>query len=134
MIINLLRIIKPKPERVLTKENIDYLTDRDTLQQWSGRTLLERCILFHRRFADKKISKTKLHQTYRDHGIRNKVVKYTKFQPTQNAYKYESERRLARFGLQFAYKKDMKVLFLDEVNFTRHSNHRTAYSHKYENI
>ena len=121
-------------DRKLESKHIDFLTNKETLQAWSGRTLIERCILFHRSFVDKKISKTKLWKTYKDHGIKNKVVKYTKFQPSQHAAKYEGERRLARYGLKFAFKKKMKVLFLDEVNFTKHSNQRKTFSAKYENI
>ena len=57
--------IKPeKRVRQLDQEHVAFLTDARNLEAWSGKTLKERTVLFHRRFPDKRIAVTSLRRLY----------------------------------------------------------------------
>ena len=46
---------------------------------WAGKTLLERCALFHRRFPDRWLYPSKLTRLYHKHGIRRKKIRTHKY-------------------------------------------------------
>ena len=58
----------------LTQEHIDYLTDQQTLEEWAGKSLETRAVLFHRQYGEVKISAGQLFNVYRKNGIRYKLV------------------------------------------------------------
>ena len=62
----------------LSKEHIEYLKSPDTLNFWAGKTLEQRCVLFHRHFGNHRINSTLLRKFYALHKIRKKHVKFTK--------------------------------------------------------
>ena len=64
--------------RRLGPEHLQFLTSPHTLEQWSGLTMRQRTILFHRRFPDKRIAVTSLRRLYLRHGIRCKKVRLEK--------------------------------------------------------
>ena len=64
--------------RKLSPEHVQYLTSMHTLEQWSGLTMKQRTVLFHRRFTDKRIAVTSLRRLYLRHGIRCKKVRLEK--------------------------------------------------------
>ncbi len=74
-----LRPAKPptgdKLVRKLGPEHLNFLTSMHTLEQWSGLTMKQRTVLFHRRFTDKRIAITTLRRLYLRHGIRCKKVR-----------------------------------------------------------
>ena len=53
-----------KRVRQLDQEHAAFLTDERVLEAWSGKTLKERTVLFHRRFPDKRIAVTSLRRLY----------------------------------------------------------------------
>ena len=61
--------------RELGPEHVQFLTSMRTLEQWSGLTMKQRTVLFHRRFPDKRIAITTLRRLYLRHGIRCKKVR-----------------------------------------------------------
>ena len=61
--------------RQLGPEHVRFLTSMHTLEQWSGLTMRQRTVLFHRRFTDKRIAVTSLRRLYLRHGIRCKKVR-----------------------------------------------------------
>ena len=63
------------PIRKLNQEHIDFLTSDQTLEIWAGKTMLERTVLFHRRFPDKRIAATSLRRLYLAHKIKRKKVR-----------------------------------------------------------
>ena len=68
----------PSGDRLVRKlgpEHVQYLTSLHTLEQWSGLTMKQRTVLFHRRFPDKRIAITTLRRLYLRHGIRCKKVR-----------------------------------------------------------
>ena len=64
--------------RKLGPEHLEFLTSMHTLEQWSGTTMKQRTVLFHRRFTDKRIAVTSLRRLYLRHGIRCKKVRLEK--------------------------------------------------------
>ena len=64
--------------RKLGPEHVKFLTSLHTLEQWSGLTMKQRTVLFHRRFTDKRIAVTSLRRLYLRHGIRCKKVRLEK--------------------------------------------------------
>jgi hypothetical protein len=68
-------ITPEKMVRVLSKEHIDFLLHLRTLELWSGKTLKQRTVLFHRKFTDKRIAVTSLRKLYVKHGIKRKKVR-----------------------------------------------------------
>ena len=61
--------------RVLDHEHIAFLTDHNTLKEWAGKTGKERCLLFHRRFPNKRLAITTLRRIYAKHKIKRKKVR-----------------------------------------------------------
>ena len=59
----------------LEQEHIDFLTNKDTLQLWAGKTLKQRTVLFHRMFPNKRIAMNSLRRLYLKHGIKRKKVR-----------------------------------------------------------
>ena len=75
---------RPKKQdlsRRLEQIHIDFLTSSKTLELWSGKTISERCILFHRNFPNKKIAPTSLRRFYLQHKIKRKKVRQEKYLP-----------------------------------------------------
>ena len=64
--------------RFLKKEHIEYLTSPETLNLWSGKSIVLRCILFHRHFGNCRINRTLLRKVYSMHKIKRKKIKLTK--------------------------------------------------------
>jgi len=65
---------KAKVERVLEEQHIAFLTSQETLKAWTGYSLAQRCVLFHRRFPNKVMSAMSLCRLYKKHQIKRKVV------------------------------------------------------------
>lgn len=57
-----------------------FLLSDETLMQWAHKSLDERCILFHRKFPEVKISPSYLSILYRKHGISRKRIVFVKKQ------------------------------------------------------
>ena len=55
----------------------------ETLRQWAGRSLEERCKLFHRRFPELRISLYSLRKIYRLHHIKKKKLRMGKVPTNQ---------------------------------------------------
>lgn len=50
--------------RFLSAEHVEFLLDPDTLHNWIGLSLEERCIMFHRHFGNHRINETLLRKFY----------------------------------------------------------------------
>ena len=80
-----------KRVRLLDQIHIDYLLCPKTLEEWSGLTLKERTVRFHRRFTDKRIAITSLRRLYLKNGIKRKKVRQEKPSPHANRPQYKAE-------------------------------------------
>ena len=79
--------------RQLDEEHYVYLLDPRTLERWAGKTLAERCRLFHRRFTNKRIAVTTLRRFYLKHGLRRKKVRQEKYMPANHRANYQRKCR-----------------------------------------
>ena len=75
-------------QQSLNPEHIDYLVSAESLRLWSGLSLRDRAILFHRRFIDAKITPSQLRNLYRKFGIKKKKVRFVKplINPSKEKY------------------------------------------------
>ena len=78
------------------------MADEATLRQWAGKTLAERCVLYHRRFSHKKLSPSALCRFYRAHRIKRKVIVKYKTPPTHKKEKYDQMLVEAKTALKMA--------------------------------
>ena len=107
--------------RKLEQEHIAFLTSHDTLQLWAGKTLKMRTVLFHRMFPDKRIAMSSLRRLYLQHGIKRKKVRQEKYLPGHVQLNFDDRRRDCVVDLDRAVKEKRKLIFLDEINFTKRS-------------
>ena len=70
-----------KQVRKLEEEHVAFLLNERVLEQWAGKTMKERTVLFHRRFPDKRIAVTSLRRLYVKHKVRRKRVRHEKVLP-----------------------------------------------------
>jgi hypothetical protein len=106
---------------MLDPVHVNFLLSPDTLISQAGKTMQERTILFHRKFATKTISKTALWRLYKDNGVKRKSIKINKTAPPPSIHNYEDQRQKA-LGLVTSAKKSMlPIIFLDEIIFSKHT-------------
>src|SRR3569623_103373 len=85
------RKVIAKQRAKLNEEHKEYLLKETTLRQWSYLSLAQRCVLFHRQFPELKISHSLLFRFNREHRIRYKKIKRTKFEVDFNVSKYREQ-------------------------------------------
>ena len=81
-----------------------------------------------------KITQNILQRLYAKYQIRRKVVRMVKVPPPGKAHDYERLREMASMKLQAAVDKGVKVIYVDEVAFTKKTIQTRDYSNKYENL
>ena len=79
--------------RRLDQMHEDFLRNPRTLELWSGKTLKERAVLFHRKFPNKKIAVTSLRKFYLRNKIKRKKVRQQKYQPGHLLADYQTRCR-----------------------------------------
>ncbi len=120
--------------RKIGPEHVQYLTSMQTLEQWSGLTMKQRTVLFHRRFTDKRIAVTSLRRLYLRHGIRRKKVRLEKVmtQRVRRNFVQNCQRLLAEMEQA---KHDGRILvFADETLFTKRAVKLREWSAKSTNL
>ena len=90
-------------------------------------------MLYHRKFPHKKISTRKLCEFYKRHSIRRKVITKYKSPPADSKQRYDQIHRVALAALQSAWSAKEKVVYVDEVVFTKHTMPRLDYQIKHVN-
>ena len=116
--------------RFLTSEHKDFLLDPKTLQDWIGRSLKERCILFHRHFGNHRINPTLLRKVYKMHGIKRKKIKWVKRINSEKETEYEQWRLDLKLKLAEFRRNHYRIIFLDETIFTTKTIRRFEYTEK----
>ena len=125
---------KDHTDRKLEEEHVAFLVDPRTLQQWAGKSLVERCVLFHRKFPNKRVSAMKLCRMYRQHHISRKVVKRYKGVSVNKWEQYLEWQEESWNALKLARKNNQRILFVDELVFTKQTIPRLDYASKGNNI
>ena len=104
--------------RFLKQEHIDYLIHPKTLQQWSGKSLQERCTLFHRHFGNHRINQTLLRKVYALHKIKRKRLKLTKYIKPEKEEEYEIWRQGMSERIKKLKEEGYRIIYVDECGFT----------------
>jgi len=84
---------RDRPERIIEAEQEAYLKDPAILRAWAGRSLIERAILYHRRFPHKVISPMELCRFYKRNKIKRKAVTRYKTATPDKQAEYEARQR-----------------------------------------
>ena len=79
--------------RIIEDEQAAYLKAPATLRAWAGRSLAERSILYHRRFAHKTITAMELCRFYKRNKIKRKAVTRYKTATPEKRAEYEARQR-----------------------------------------
>ena len=82
----------------------------------------------------KRLAVTSLRRLYLKHGVKMKKVRQEKMMPMSQWKNFDEDRSEVVDKLQEARKEGRKVIFLDEICFTKRSFLGTCWSKKYENI
>ena len=104
--------------RFLSAEHVEFLLDPDTLHNWIGLSLKERCIMFHRHFGNHRINPTLLRKFYLQHKIKKKKIKWVKHINPDKEQEYEEWRINIKQELEDLRKEHYRIIFLDEAVFT----------------
>ena len=120
--------------RKLEKEHVDFLLDQRTLERWSGLTMKERTVMFHRQFPDKRIAVTSLRRLYLKNKIKRKKLRQEKVMPPEQKLEYAESCREVLAQLEQAKTEQRLILYLDEVNFTKLSLMKREWSAKNSNL
>ena len=105
-----------------------------TLRAWAGRGLRERAVLFQRCFPDRSITHWQLRRIYKANGIKRKVIRVTHMPANKNDGRYDHLIDAMRSKVQYAVNASRKLLFIDEVCFTKHTQKTCEWSNKRHNI
>lgn len=114
--------------RFLTAEHVDFLKAPETLQQWTGRTLKERCVLFHRHFGNHRINPTLLRSFYQLHKIKRKRVKFVKTIKPGKEEEYEEWRQELAERIAELKAQHHRIIYLDESLFMTDTIQTMEYS------
>jgi transposase len=123
--------IERKPR--LTNAHTDYLTSQATVDAWAGYSLDERASLFMKQFPGQPMTGGRLWHLYHRQGIRFKVVKSVKEAPPHRAVLIPAQCRAALAELRRAQAEDRKIIWIDEVMFTKHTNMKSDWNARYRN-
>ena len=93
--------------------------------------MAERAALYHRRFSHKKITATQLAQFYKQHSITRKAIRKTKGTRPSQMHELPEMLKNAWEPLIEALAHGEKVIYVDEVAFTKQTWKTLEYFPKY---
>ena len=114
--------------RFLKQEHIDYLRNPDTLALWVGKSLDERCVMFHRHFGNHRINQTLLRQFYQKHKIKRKRIKLTKQIKPDRENESEQWRLAVKERVSDLKGAGYRIIYLDECFITSKTMMTMSYS------
>ena len=120
--------------RRLDQEHVAFLTSMHTLEQWSGLTMKQRTVLFHRRFTDKRIAVTSLRRLYLRHRIRCKKVRLEKSMTQRVRRNFRQSCQALLEEIEQAKREGRILVFADEICFTKRSLKLHEWSSKNTNL
>ena len=119
--------------KVLEPKHIKYLTSNFTLKRWAGKSLDERASLFSSKFSDKSITGSSLWHLYHKHGIKFKLVAVKKIPSKDKREQIKAETKVAFDELDTARRLQLKVVYCDEIMFTKATAKKRDWSSKGNN-
>jgi len=128
LILTFLFSCRGKKEFLLEERHTEFLTSEETLRKWAGLSLSDRAARFHSKFPSKKITAMGLCRLYKARKIKRMTVRRKKDFPEHNRLKYEIQRLGAVNLVDEAISNGDKIVFCDEVNFTKTTVQRLEYT------
>ena len=120
--------------RRLDERHRAFLLSPQTLERWAGKTLKERTVLFHRIYTDKRIAVTTLRRLYLRHGVRRKKVRQEKVLPGSMRAEFQQRCRTLLDKLAEVKARGLRLVWLDEVSFTKRSINMREWSGRNSNL
>ena len=105
-----------------------YLRNPLRLKRWAGKSVKERCVLFHRHFGNHRINPTLLRKVYQIHKIKSKRIKKVKLINPFKEIEYENWRLQIKDEIQKLKLEGKKMIYLDECVFTSKTMKTTDYT------
>ena len=103
----------------LTQQHLDFMVAPGTLRIWSGMTMKERQVMFHRQYPVTKISMYHLRLVYKQAGVKNKMIRMKKQVPTYLGDKINKEANEAYSALKAAKNDGSRIVYIDELCTTK---------------
>ena len=97
-------------------------------------TLKERCDTFELLFHPKKLCPTTLRRIYLKNHITRKSVKELKPLDRNKASQYREQKEKLLSDIRKAKQEHRKIIYLDEITFTKKALLFKTFSHRYTNI
>jgi transposase len=92
-----------------------------THEIWAGLSMKEKCRFFQIRFPGKLIAPVTMERFFKEHRVRNKVVKVVKYTPPADKHKVEEQKQAALANLKAARELQLEVVYQDEIVFSKRS-------------
>ena len=118
----------------LQQQHLKFLTSQETLSAWVTKSIVERTALFHRSFPDKFIKLWRLHKVYQANLVKKKVIRVTKMPEKKQDGRYDVLKSDMVSRLQSSMKRNRKIIWLDEVMFSKTSALTHAWSKRLTNV
>ena len=113
-----------------TPEQIQYLCDNKTIEEWVGYTLRQRCKAFEMKFPDTKMTLYHLTKIYREVGIRKKKIRKTKIVDPSRHQHIKEEAVKAHEQLTSLRQQGYRIIYIDEMCVTKSTIPTHEYSMK----
>ena len=120
--------------RFIKKHEVEWLINDNTLRNQTGMSLQDRCDQFSREFPQAHINRTLLRQIYVRHGIKKKCLKWYKQAVNRDPEKERQQYITMKRQLTKAKNDGYRVVYIDEICFTRTTVPKTEYSAKNKNM
>ena len=93
----------------------------------------DRALLFHRKYIDAKVTASQLRSLYRKFGIKKKKVRQVKPFDNPSKEKYPTTPQEILEKLDKAKMEGRLLFYIDEVNWTKHTNQDLDWSRMHSN-
>ena len=123
-----------KKKKHFTEEQIEFLTNRNTLAAWATKSLSERVMLFKRRFPMAAMTVYKLRKLYAEKRIKKKIIRKTKIADRATLEKITLQANDLANDVRMASERGFRIIQLDECYVTKNTLQSNAWAIKRENI
>ena len=123
-----------RQRRKLTDAQKRYLLDADTLKRWAGFTIKDRTVIFETKYPTKKLAVTSLRRFYLQNDVKLKVVRQEKRMPLSTWRTFNDQRLEQIQKLREVRAEGRKIIYLDEICFTKRSFMGKTWSNRYSNV
>ena len=113
--------------RFLKTHEIEWLVDRRTLRSQTGMSLADRCLQFSRQFPGAHMNRTLLRKIYKLHNVKKRSLKWFKQARDRDPEKERQQLITMKRLLTRARNDGYRIIYLDEICFTRSSVPKTEY-------